>query len=74
MTDHDFFAAVAGGIPPITPPDGPVTREKPRPDMSLMRKAMGLPAEPESRLSPLFAEITNNRPDAQRADQENCNG
>ncbi|WP_414487154.1 hypothetical protein [Stenotrophomonas maltophilia] len=20
MTDHDFFAAMAGGIPPITPP------------------------------------------------------
>jgi hypothetical protein len=25
MTDHDFFAAMAVGIPPITPPAGPVT-------------------------------------------------
>lgn len=23
MTDHDFFAAMAVGIPPITPPVGP---------------------------------------------------
>ncbi|WP_258012859.1 hypothetical protein [Stenotrophomonas maltophilia] len=23
MTDHDFFAAMAVGIPPITPPAGP---------------------------------------------------
>lgn len=25
MTDHDFFAAMAVGIPPITPPVGPAT-------------------------------------------------
>ncbi len=25
MTDHDFFAAIAVGIPPITPPVGPAT-------------------------------------------------
>ncbi len=24
MTDHDFFAAMAVGIPPIAPPIGPV--------------------------------------------------
>lgn len=25
MTDHDFFAAMAVGIPPITPPVSPAT-------------------------------------------------
>lgn len=57
MTDPDFFAAVAVGIPPITPPAGLIARDKPRPDMSLMRNAMGLPPEPESGLSQLFAQI-----------------
>mgnify|MGYP000942269406 CR=1 FL=1 len=27
MTDHDFFAAMAVGIPPITPPAGPAPDE-----------------------------------------------
>ncbi|MDJ1522951.1 hypothetical protein MF545_12700 [Stenotrophomonas maltophilia] len=27
MTDHDFFAAMAVGIPPITPPAGPTSAD-----------------------------------------------
>ncbi|MBH1529896.1 hypothetical protein I5T99_12615 [Stenotrophomonas maltophilia] len=74
MTDQNFFAQMQIGIPQISPPTGPVAREKPRPDMSLMRQAMGLPPEPEASLSPLLTQITSNQPAAQSADQEYRHG